>query len=434
LIVRRLALAGVLALAAVVRFYAVASAHVTLVSTRPAANSTLTASPTSIRLEFSEPMEPAVAHVILVSPDGRSTPLSLVNDPHDAHFIVGATPTLGPGTYRVEWHVLSEDGHPVGGSFVFSVGTATEPPPTTSSALVKPAWGPSIAGAPLIPSVLRGLGVGSLAALAGLLFYLVTTKTGLESRPGRMALWFSIVTPLLLGGHLLAWAINAAPDYRLTMDWLSSAFSTTAGRAELWRALLSLLPLWAIVFARRKALALIATVPSLVLSAAVGHSIAFQPSLSVPLKLLHLIALAGWVGGLLWLVVGDRRNTEQFAADAGRVSSIALWSVMAITISGVLQVVILVPRFADLWSPYGATVLAKVIGLGVLVAFGAYHRRTLLRLPTDRDGSVAFGFRTSLRREIAVLWLVVLLGGFLGYVSPPVSATAGQSNSQESSP
>jgi copper transport protein len=432
--VRRLALAGALALAAVVRFYTVASAHVTLVSTRPAANSTLAASPTSIRLEFSEPMEPAVAHVILVSPDGHSTPLSLTNDPHDAHFIVGTTSNLGAGTYRVEWHVLSEDGHPVGGSFVFSIGAATTPPPPTSSELVKPAWGPSIAGAPLIPSVLRGLGVGSLAALAGLLFYLVTTRTGLESRPGRVALWFSIVTPMLLAGHLIAWAINAAPDYRLTTDWLSSAFSTTAGRMELWRALLSLLPLWALVFARRGALALGATVPSLVLSAAVGHSIAFQPSLSVPLKLLHFVALAGWVGGLLWLVVSERRNAEQFAADAGRVSSIALWSVMAITISGALQVVILIPHFADLWSPYGATVLTKVIGLGVLVAFGAYHRRTLTRLPTDRDGSVALGFRTTLRREIAVLWLVVLLGGFLGYVSPPASATTGPSNAQESSP
>jgi len=433
-VVRRVIWAGALALAAVVRFYAVASAHVTLISTRPTANSTLTTSPTSIRLEFSETMEPAVAHVILVSPDGRSTPLSLANDPHDAHIIMGATQNLGPGTYRVEWHVLSEDGHPVGGSYVFTVGTATAPPPTTSAALVKPAWGPSIAGAPLIPAVLRGLGVGSLATLAGLLFYLVTTKTSLESRPARVALWFSIITPVLLAGHLLTWTINAAPDYRLTADWLSSAFSTSAGRTELWRALLSLLPLWALVFARRGGLALVATVPSLVLSAAVGHSIAFQPSLSVPLKLLHLVALAGWVGGLLWLVVSDRRGVEQFAADTGRVSAIALWSVLAITISGVLQVVILVPRFADLWSPYGITVFAKVAGLGVLVAFGAYHRRTLLRLPADLDGRVALGFRASLRREITVLWLVILLGGFLGYVSPPASAVAGQPSAQDSSP
>ena len=431
---RRFALAGALALAAVVRCYTIASAHVTLVSSRPTANSVLSASPTSIRLEFSEPMEPAVAHVILVGPDGRSTPITLANDPHDAHIIEGATSGLGTGTYRVEWHVLSEDGHPVGGSFVFSVGTATTPPPPTSAALVKPAWGPSIAGAPLIPSMLRGLGVGSLAALSGLLFFLVTTRSGLETRPARVALWFSIVTPLLLGGHLLAWTINAAPDYRLTTDWLSSAFSTTAGRAELWRALLSLLPLWALVFARRSALALVATIPSLVMSAAVGHSIAFQPSLSVPLKLLHLVALAGWLGGLLWLVVSDRRDAEQFAADAGRVSFIALWSVTAITVSGVLQVIILVPRLSAFQSAYGVTVLAKVIGLAILVGFGAYHRRTLLRLADDRDGRVALQFQSTLRREIAVLWLVVLLGGFLGYVSPPATATSGQLNAQESSP
>lgn len=432
---RRIAIATALALAAVARLYTIASAHVTLVSSQPSAGATLSASPTTIRLEFSETMEPAVAHVTLIGPDGSSTALSLANDPHDAHFIVGIVPRIGAGTFRVQWHVLSEDGHPVGGSFVFTVGAATTPPPPTSAALERPVWGPSIAGAPLIPSVLRGIGVGSLAALSGLLFFLVTTDTGLDARPARVALWFSIVAPLFLAAHLIAWTIDAAPDYRLSMDWLSSAFSTTVGRTELWRTGLSLLPLWALIFARRTGVALLVTVPSLILSAAIGHSAAFQPTLSVPLKAVHLVALGAWLGGLLWLVVDERGDARQFAERSARVSSIALTSVIAIAISGVIQVMILVPSLSGLRSAYGATVLAKFIGLGVLVAFGAFHRqRVLPRLASDYDGREAFLFQASLRREIAVVWLVVLLGGFLGYVSPPTGAAAGQLNAQESSP
>jgi putative copper export protein len=173
----------------------------------------------------------------------------------------------------------------------------------------------------------------------------------------------------------------------------------------------------------------------LILSAAVGHSAAFQPSLSVPLKAAHLTALAAWLGGLLWLVLSDRRDVARFATEAARVSSIALWSVIALAISGIAQVVILVPTFAGLRSAYGATVLAKVVGLVVLIAFGAYHReRVLPRLATDYDGPTALGFQATLRREIALLWLVILLGGFLGYVSPPAAPISAPSNAQESVP
>jgi copper transport protein len=433
--VRRFAAATTLAVAAVIRFYAIASAHVTLVSSSPAANATLASSPTSIRLEFSEIVEPAVAHVSIVSPDRHSTMLTVANDPHDAHVIVAPVSALGTGTFRVMWHVLSEDGHPVGASFVFTIGSATAPPPTTSETIERPTWGPTVADAPLIPVVLRGLGVGSLAAVAGLLFFVVMLRAPLDARPARVALWFSILAPLLLVGHLVAWTINASPNHRIDVAWLSSAFSTTVGRTELWRALLSLLPLWGIVFARRAGLALLVTVPSLLLSATVGHSAAFQPLLSVPLKAAHLVALAAWVGGLFWLVVTDRRDAARFAADASRVSSIALVSMIVLALTGIAQVVILVPTFAGLRSAYGATVLAKILGLAVLVTFGAYHReRVLPRLATDVDGMEAFAFRTSLRREIAVLWLVILLGGFLGYVSPPVAAPFGSLNAQESAP
>ena len=69
-------------------------------------------------------------------------------------------------------------------------------------------------------------------------------------------------------------------------------------------------------------------------------------------------------------------------------------------------------------SPYGVIVLAKVAGVGMLVLFGAYHRFRVL--PKLSDATVADGFTLSLRREIVVMWLIILVGGLLAYVSPPI--------------
>ena len=205
------------------------------------------------------------------------------------------------------------------------------------------------------------------------------------------------------------------------------------GRAELWRTLLALPPLWALALARRPRIALALTVPGLLMSAAVGHSAAFSPVWSIPLKAFHLVALAAWLGGLLWLIAAGKTDTRRFVDDTTRVSSIALMGVIAIGVTGVVQGLLLVPTFGSLSSSYGVTLLLKVAGLGLLTGLGAYHRfRVLPRLVADRGIPVVESFGRSLRGEIAVLWLVVVIGGFLAYLTPPVAGGAHQHTISES--
>jgi copper transport protein len=428
--VRRFALAGALALAAVVKFYSVASAHVTLVSSQPAANSTLAAAPASVRLEFSEPVEPEVAHLSLVRADGRSVALSIANDPHDAHVLVAAPGDIGSGTVRVIWHVVSEDGHPVGGTFVFTVGNPTAPPSEAQALRAESVWGPSIVGAPVIPALLRGLGIGCLTALCGVLFLVAVFGARFEDRPMRLAIWLSIAAPIFLCGHLVAWAFNAAPDHRIDAGWLVSAFGTNVGRMELWRALLALPPLWALALARRPGLALVLSVLPILVSSAVGHSFAFDPAIAVPAKALHLFALAAWIGGLLWLVVRERNDAARFSRESRRVSTVALWAVVVLTASGIVQTLILIPSFGALRSNYGFVILAKVAGLIALIGFGAYHRFRVVPNLAHGNSARTTSFLSSLRAELAVLWLVILLGGLLGYVSPPAAANAQPTSSE----
>ena len=82
------------------------------------------------------------------------------------------------------------------------------------------------------------------------------------------------------------------------------------------------------------------------------------------------------------------------------------------------------PSPLDLFrSAYGYTTLAKVLGLGLLVLFGAHHRFRVL--PRLAEESVAGGFRRSLRTELLVMFAVVLLGGLLAYL-PPSGDAPGQ--------
>ena len=422
-----------LAAAAVLGTYAVASAHVRLVSSDPAANSALAATPTRIRLEFSEAVAAAVAKISIVRADSSRVELILSNDSANAKVLLAPVENLGPGTFRVVWRIVSRDGHPTTGSFAFSVNAAApvapaehehaghEQPAPTKEETAPTNWGPTILGAPTIPAVLRGLGVGSLAALAGLLFFAVSVGAERNDSPIRVALWLSVAAVVLLGGHLAAWLVNTAPDHRPTAEWIGATLGTAAGRTELWRSLLVLPPLWALALTRRPGVALLFAIPPLFLSAAIGHSTVFTPMWSIPMKALHLVAVSAWLGGLLWLIVREPTDVLRFAQETMRVSTVALTAVVTIALSGIVQTLLIIPSFSDLRSAYGAVVMLKIAGLGGLMAFGAYHRfRVMPRLAMGMDGSVITDFSASLRREVALLWLVAVLGGLLAYVSPPM--------------
>jgi copper transport protein len=421
---RWFARSAALSLLLVLSIYAIADAHATLLASEPAAGVTLSASPSRIRLLFSEPLEPTLATISIVDRTGKSTALTVSGDPHDVHAVVAPVQLNGTGEFRVVWHVISADGHPVGGSYLFAVGAPSAPPPVAATPPAAVTWGPALLGAPLVPAILRGLGVGFLMAAAGLLLFIVRFGADTQSRPMKSALIACVGAPLFLAAHLFAWLLNGSPTHQIDSAWLASMMASTVGRAELYRTLLSLLPLWALALARRPKLAMLFAFVALCASAAIGHSAAVHPAFAIPFKIVHLAGVALWLGGLVWLVARDGDDSS-FLPQAMSVSSTALVAVLLVAISGIVQTLLLVP-VRDLVSPYGAVVGGKILGLGVLIAFGAHHRyRTLPRLESrSADAALAAGFRMTLRREIAVMWLVILLGGFLAYVSPPHGGTS----------
>jgi copper resistance protein C len=101
----------------------VAFAHALLVKAVPAVGGTVSASPTQLKLSFTEGVEPRFSGVELQSADGRAVTTGTASvDPSDkATLIVPIKSPLAPGSYKVSWHVVSVDTHKTQGSFTFDV-------------------------------------------------------------------------------------------------------------------------------------------------------------------------------------------------------------------------------------------------------------------------------------------------------------------------
>ena len=112
---RVLLVAGALLVASVIP----ASGHSLLLESSPAAGAVL-AAPAEVRLRFNGRVEKRLSLLALV--DERGAARVLAPDPAGPpDRLVAALPALSPGRYRLEWHVLSTDGHVVSGGFGFRV-------------------------------------------------------------------------------------------------------------------------------------------------------------------------------------------------------------------------------------------------------------------------------------------------------------------------
>ena len=97
-------------------------AHAHLTQPIPAADSVVSA-PQVITLNFSEGIEPGFSGVVVTDAQKQviKTGTATRVDNNKAQLTVPLEHTLASGTYRVDWHVVSVDGHKTKGSYSFSV-------------------------------------------------------------------------------------------------------------------------------------------------------------------------------------------------------------------------------------------------------------------------------------------------------------------------
>jgi methionine-rich copper-binding protein CopC len=100
-----------------------ALAHAQLQKATPAVGGTVNASPTEIRLKFSEGVEPRFSGIALATQDGVAETIGKPSvDPADNSVLVATiAQQLKPGIYKVTWRAVSVDTHKTQGSFNFTI-------------------------------------------------------------------------------------------------------------------------------------------------------------------------------------------------------------------------------------------------------------------------------------------------------------------------
>lgn len=149
----------------------IAAAHTALSDSDPTAESTVDSPPTAITLIFTEDINPAFVNVVFSGADGRNW---IWGDPRVDGPRVSATvqPDAPPaGSYTVGYRVVSADGHPVSGSYTFTIAgvaagapsTSAGPGPTTSAPPVAAPAGTDTKTS-VITAAVAGLALGAIIA------------------------------------------------------------------------------------------------------------------------------------------------------------------------------------------------------------------------------------------------------------------------------
>ena len=190
---------------------------------------------------------------------------------------------------------------------------------------------------------------------------------------------------LVLASIDLAWAASTAfdvPALDLDVARFGEYLATTTGRvdAAAWLCV-AVSTLVAAVAYRRSASwstapVLVAAALALIARPVTGH-MAQQPFGSV-LNAVHVLAAAVWFGVLVALAV-TIRGRAAWADLLPRYSRLALWCVVALVVTGVIDAAVRLGSVsALLGTGYGRIVLAKVIVLGALLVLAWNWRRTWL--------------------------------------------------------
>ncbi|GAA1757010.1 copper resistance CopC/CopD family protein [Luedemannella helvata] len=406
-----------------------ASAHATLLSTSPAANSVVSQPPAAVLLTFSEPVSPIAGKLRVTGPDGRADAGEPRVEGTNVYLNLG--PNTPNGTYLVTYRVISADGHPVVGAFTFSIGAPSPGGP--------PAEAEEAATSPVVTTlfpIVRYIGYAGLLLLVGAVLVLTTLwPQRLASGPlVRLAyvgaaligvatvLEVALEVPYVVGGGLLSGGVDGWKEV------LGSRFGT-AHLVRLGVLGVSLLLLRPVVRGRSwgsdRILLCVLGVVGLATWSVSGHPGASPaPMISVVADMVHLGSMSIWVGGLvmLFLFVLPRANAVELSAIVPVWSRWATYAVGALILTGIAQALIEVGSFnALIDTRYGWLVMAKAGLVLVILAVASGSRRLVAPIATEEPGA-ANKLRMIVLAEVAIIALVLGTTAVLVQTTPARTA------------
>jgi len=403
-----------LSILALLVFNTAALAHATLIRSEPADGVVVAESPPEIRLTFNEPAAPLVLK--LLRPDGSITALDQSRT--EGAVLIVPLPALAEGTHLLSWRVASEDGHPIGGTVVFSVGSPSGGElPTLPETL-----GPAERTAIWITRACLYLG---LFVGVGGAFFLAAFAPRLRHRRA-----FAAVIGLGLIAAPLSVALQGIDALGLTLGaWNDSAawktgYATSYGTTASVAAAALLLALMSLFLRRKSARRALAAAALLGLGAALaasGHASAAEPQwLTRPAVFLHGTAVAFWTGALAPLAILFLSRADERAAALRRFSSVVPFAVVVTALAGVTLAVVQVGQPAALLSTaYGQILSIKLALVALLLVIAARNRWRLTRPAMAGEGTAERGLgRAALAETLLAVAILALAAGWR-FTPPP---------------
>ncbi|GAA3379131.1 copper resistance protein CopC [Streptomyces racemochromogenes] len=416
----RLALVIAALLATLFTAAAPATAHAALTASDPQDGAVVATAPAQVTLSFSEQVAMGDDSIRVMDPQGKRVDTGELRDMCSGSTVRYGTalhPGLPNGTYTVAWQAVSADSHPISGAFTFSVGA----PSATSVTLPDR----KVGGGPV--GIAYGIAryaayAGFTVLVGGAAFILLCWRRGAAERPLQKLVvrgWVTL-TAATLAMLVLRTPYTGSGEFAdaFDLDGLKAVLDTKTGAAFLSRLLLLgaaalfIAVLFGAYARRQKAAATDATgavdegvraeekkeTSDLAFGLGVGGTVVaggiaatwalaehastgIQPAVAMPADILHLLAVAAWLGGLTALLVALRKVPDIEREAVRRFSRVAFISVLVLAVTGVYQSWRQVGSWSALTgTSYGRLLLIKIALVAVLVGIAYLSRKWTSRL------------------------------------------------------
>jgi copper transport protein len=408
-------IAGLATLLSALCFATGVSAHASLVAIEPADGSVVAQAPKTVQLRFNEPVAPAV--IRLIDAEGRTRDDASVRADGDT-IVITLPDHLPRGTQLISYRVISDDGHPVGESVVFSIGAATGTTETPTNA-------GSVNG--LIWLARIGVYLGLFAGIGGVFFV---------SWIGQARAGSSVIAAALIVGLLSAAASLGLQGLDLLNLPLGSLFTAAPWKAAAVTSLFQSLliaagAMIAAVAALRSKLAGTAAMLSALALAGVGLSLASSghaatappQGLTRPVVFLHGVGVAFWIGALLPLLAMARQPAAALKTVLHRFSRAAVPVVGGLVLTGLVLAIVQLESFrALIETKYGIILSIKLTLVVVLLGLAALNRFRLTPALTADPANTKPLLRSIVAECVVVAGILAVVAGWR--FTPPPRALA----------
>jgi copper transport protein len=412
------------------------SAHAYIKKSTPFENQILTNPPNKVSIEFNETIQTSFHSLRVSDMNGKQVDKGDSHiDPKNSSIIeCGVKSHLPDGTYRIEWKVVSSDGHPVEGVIPFGVGQVSVDQTTLKSKstgyfphldLILIRWFQFISG-----SIFIGLIFFYLFVISKINTTLLTDRFKKLILYSYLLLCLSVLVNLPLQATIEAnvtW--NQVFNLSLLRDMLLNSF---AGKVWACQVIaLVLLSFTTAKIVKRNNTQILFWQVSFILGccfllAKAFTSHAFSADhrfISITLDFLHLLGASIWTGSLMAMIIllPLRRKEESKLLYKEFIRGFFKWGiaiVLVLTVTGIYSSLLYVTTFNSLFTTnYGQVLLVKVSLFFIMLVFALIN---FLKGKTAEEKRWGFSLRGELTTGFIILVLAVILTNL-----PTASSTPG---------